>query len=79
MDYKLKVNHLTAGKENFKLFERTYNEQQRKLRARVHMKVSADFIEEIARLEAIIDRFKHPFGDDQATIEEYKMVSKTLL
>jgi hypothetical protein len=38
------------------------------------MKVSADFVEEISRLEAIIDRFKHPFGDDPEIIEAYKKV-----
>ena len=72
LDFQLKTKELAACRDNFKLFERTYYGEQKKLRAEVHMKVSADFVEEISRLEAIIDRFKHPFGDDQAIIESYK-------
>ena len=72
LDFQLKTKELAACRDNFKLFERTYYGEQKKLRAEVHMKVSADFVEEISRLEAIIDRFKHPFGDDPAIIESYK-------
>lgn len=40
----------------------------------LEFKVSADYAEEIARLEAIIDRFNQPFIDSSAGISEYKQV-----
>ncbi|KHJ85484.1 hypothetical protein OESDEN_14788 [Oesophagostomum dentatum] len=57
---------------NFAQFERAYREQTERLRAEVHLKVSADFSEEIMRLEAIIDRFNMPFMDTTQGIIEYK-------
>ncbi|KAK6732032.1 hypothetical protein RB195_016420 [Necator americanus] len=57
---------------NFAQFERAYREQTERLRAEVHLKVSADFSEEIMRLEAIIDRFNMPFLDTSQGIIEYK-------
>ncbi|KAK5979280.1 Transmembrane GTPase fzo-1 [Trichostrongylus colubriformis] len=57
---------------NFAQFERAYREQTERLRAEVHLKVSADFSEEIMRLEAIIDRFNMPFMDTKEGIVEYK-------
>uniref|UniRef100_A0A1I7XUD6 Dynamin-type G domain-containing protein n=1 Tax=Heterorhabditis bacteriophora TaxID=37862 RepID=A0A1I7XUD6_HETBA len=57
---------------NFAQFERAYREQTERLRAEVHLKVSADFSEEIMRLEAIIDRFNKPFIDSPEGIAEYK-------
>ncbi|VDO75602.1 unnamed protein product [Heligmosomoides polygyrus] len=57
---------------NFATFERAYREQTERLRAEVHLKVSADFSEEIMRLEAIIDRFNMPFLDTKEGIIEYK-------
>nr|CDJ93003.1 Fzo conserved region domain containing protein [Haemonchus contortus] len=57
---------------NFAQFERAYREQTERLRAEVHLKVSADFSEEIMRLEAIVDRFNMPFMDTKEGIAEYK-------
>ncbi|EYC05229.1 hypothetical protein Y032_0083g1655 [Ancylostoma ceylanicum] len=57
---------------NFAQFERAYREQTERLRAEVHLKVSADFSEEIMRLEAIVDRFNMPFLDTTQGIIEYK-------
>ncbi|KAJ1360376.1 mitofusin [Parelaphostrongylus tenuis] len=59
-------------RENFLQFERAYREQTERLRAEVHLKVSADFSEEIMRLEAIIDRFNMPFIDTKEGIMKYK-------
>ncbi|VDM52856.1 unnamed protein product [Angiostrongylus costaricensis] len=59
-------------RENFAQFERAYREQTERLRAEVHLKVSADFSEEIMRLEAIIDRFNMPFIDTKEGIVKYK-------
>ncbi|CAI4232706.1 unnamed protein product [Auanema sp. JU1783] len=59
-------------RKNFSLFETAYLEQTEHLRAEVHLKVSADFAEEILRLEAIIDRFNQPFVDSAEGIREYK-------
>ncbi|KJH40355.1 hypothetical protein DICVIV_13699 [Dictyocaulus viviparus] len=59
-------------RENFAQFERAYREQMERLRAEVHLKVSADFSEEIMRLEAIIDRFNMPFTDTKDGILRYK-------
>ena len=72
LDIQLKNKDFTLCRENFRVFEQLYIDEQRKLRAEVHMKVSADFVEEISRLEAIVDRFSHPFGDDYDTIQSYK-------
>uniref|UniRef100_A0A1I7UUB4 Dynamin-type G domain-containing protein n=1 Tax=Caenorhabditis tropicalis TaxID=1561998 RepID=A0A1I7UUB4_9PELO len=55
---------------NFTQFEKAYRDQTEQLRAEVHLKVSADFFEEIARLDAIIDRFDQPF--DGSAIAKYK-------
>ncbi|VDL77586.1 unnamed protein product [Nippostrongylus brasiliensis] len=57
---------------NFAQFERAYREQTERVRAEVHLKVSADFSEEIMRLEAIIDRFNMPFMDTKEGIAEFK-------
>ncbi|CAI5441985.1 unnamed protein product [Caenorhabditis angaria] len=57
---------------NFSTFEKAYREQTERLRAEVHLKVSADFFEEIARLDAIIDRFEEPFDGSSAGMTKYK-------
>ncbi|CAD6199928.1 unnamed protein product [Caenorhabditis auriculariae] len=57
---------------NFSQFEKAYREQTERLRAEVHLKVSADFFEEIARLESIIDRFNEPFNASSDGIAKYK-------
>uniref|UniRef100_A0A914I893 Dynamin-type G domain-containing protein n=1 Tax=Globodera rostochiensis TaxID=31243 RepID=A0A914I893_GLORO len=72
LEFQLKTKEFANCRDNFKFFERTYYTEQHKLRSEVHMKVSADFLDEIGRLEAIIDRFKHSFVDDPELIGEYK-------
>ncbi|KAF7634030.1 Dynamin-type G domain-containing protein [Meloidogyne graminicola] len=72
LDFQLKTKEHEASAKKFKLFERTFTEEQKKMRSEVLMKVSSDFEEEIARLEAIVDHFKHPFVDDPVSIQEYK-------
>ncbi|CAO4365764.1 unnamed protein product [Caenorhabditis nigoni] len=57
---------------NFTQFEKAYREQTEQLRAEVHLKVSADFFEEIARLDAIIDRFDQPFDGSSSGMAKYK-------
>uniref|UniRef100_A0A8R1DQM5 Dynamin-type G domain-containing protein n=1 Tax=Caenorhabditis japonica TaxID=281687 RepID=A0A8R1DQM5_CAEJA len=57
---------------NFTQFEQAYREQTERLRAEVHLKVSADFFEEISRLDAIIDRFEQPFDGSNVGIAQYK-------
>lgn len=42
--------------------------------SQVHLKVSADFYDEITRLEAIIDRFNERFEDNPKSIAAYKQV-----
>lgn len=41
----------------------------------VHLKVSADFYEEMQKLESIIDRFDNKFIDEQVSIKNYKKVN----
>uniref|UniRef100_A0A914LZF1 Dynamin-type G domain-containing protein n=2 Tax=Meloidogyne incognita group TaxID=654580 RepID=A0A914LZF1_MELIC len=72
LDFQLKSKEHEASAKKFKSFERTFTEEQSKMRSEVHMKVSSDFEEEVARLEAIVDHFKHPFVDDPVSIQEYK-------
>ncbi|KAL3093220.1 hypothetical protein niasHT_022670 [Heterodera trifolii] len=72
LEFQLKTKEFASCRDNFKFFERTYFTEQQKLRSEVHLKVSADFLDEIGRLEAIIDRFKHPFVDDPELISDYK-------
>ncbi|CAL2033298.1 hypothetical protein CAEBREN_31572 [Caenorhabditis brenneri] len=57
---------------NFTQFEKAYRDQTEQLRAEVHLKVSADFFEEIARLDAIIDRFDQPFDGSSSGMAKYK-------
>uniref|UniRef100_F1KVN3 Transmembrane GTPase fzo-1 n=1 Tax=Ascaris suum TaxID=6253 RepID=F1KVN3_ASCSU len=68
---------------NWKQFERSVINESQRLRAEVHLKVAADFHEEIYRLEAIIDKFDYKFVDEPKFISEYKralaeFVDKTL-
>nr|CAD2181222.1 unnamed protein product [Meloidogyne enterolobii] len=72
LDFQLKSKEHEESAKKFKSFERTFTEEQSKMRSEVHMKVSSDFEEEVARLEAIVDHFKHPFVDDPVSIQEYK-------
>ena len=74
LDFQLKSKEHEESAKKFKSFERTFTEEQSKMRSEVHMKVSSDFEEEVARLEAIVDHFKHPFVDDPVSIQEYKRV-----
>lgn len=69
---KRNTQRFSDCRENFAQFERAYREQMERLRAEVHLKVSADFSEEIMRLEAIIDRFNMPFIDTKEGIIKYK-------
>ncbi|CAJ0959622.1 unnamed protein product, partial [Mesorhabditis belari] len=59
-------------RHNFSAFEKAYREQTEGLQAEVHLKVSADYYEEIQRLAAIIDKFNRPFVDTPQSIAEYK-------
>uniref|UniRef100_A0A915LWX8 Dynamin-type G domain-containing protein n=1 Tax=Meloidogyne javanica TaxID=6303 RepID=A0A915LWX8_MELJA len=72
LDFQLKSKEHEESAKKFKSFERTFTDEQSKMRSEVHMKVSSDFEEEVARLEAIVDHFKHPFVDDPVSIQEYK-------
>lgn len=58
-----------------------YYVEQKKVRSEVHFKVSADFHEEIYRLRAMFDKFKHNggFSDDPTQIKIYKEVQRKLL
>ncbi|VDK26674.1 unnamed protein product [Anisakis simplex] len=64
---------------NWKEFERNAIVEVKRLRAEVHLKVSADFYEEIYRLEAIIDKFDYKFVDEPRFIKDYKKVLFLLL
>ncbi|CAJ0562137.1 unnamed protein product, partial [Mesorhabditis spiculigera] len=71
-ELKESTNEFNACRENFAAFEKAYREQSEMLRAEVHLKVSADFHEEIQRLSAIIDKFNRPFLDSPKDINAYK-------
>ena len=49
-------------RERFRQFEIKYQAEQKRVRAEVHLRVSADFYEEISRLESIFDRFRYDLG-----------------
>lgn len=74
MDFKLKHKEFQECRNNFLRLEESFLLERKKVREEVHLKVSADFHEEISRLEAIIDRFNEPFFDDVSKISEYKQV-----
>ena len=74
LEFQLKSKEFETCLENFKSFERTYHQEQRKMRVEVNLKVSADFAEEVSRLEAIFDRFVGEFTDDPLGIANYKEV-----
>ncbi|VDK77947.1 unnamed protein product [Litomosoides sigmodontis] len=57
---------------NWKEFERFAVVESQRLRNEVHLKVSADFYEEMQKLESIIDRFDYRFIDEPVSIEDYK-------
>jgi len=65
-------DELQSGIRAFRHFEELCKRQGENLRAEVHLKVAADFTEEIQRLESIIDKFDHNFVDDAQKIVEYK-------
>ncbi|VDK27512.1 unnamed protein product [Gongylonema pulchrum] len=71
-DYAVKETTFRNCLGNWKNFEKSAIVELQRLRNEVHLKVSADFYEEIQRLEAIIDRFDSKFLDEPAFIEEYK-------
>lgn len=72
LEYQLKSKELTECRDNFLKFEQKYLEQQKRIRAEVHLRVSTDFHEEVNRLESIIDNFDHRFVDEPAHVSEYK-------
>lgn len=76
LNLQLKNQELEVCRERYRAFELKYQMELKRLRAEVHLKVSADFYEEISRLESIFDRFKCEFGDDRAQIERYKQVRR---
>uniref|UniRef100_A0A915PN07 Dynamin-type G domain-containing protein n=1 Tax=Setaria digitata TaxID=48799 RepID=A0A915PN07_9BILA len=57
---------------NWKEFERFAVVESQRLRNEVHLKVSADFYEEMQKLESIIDRFDEKFIDEPVSIRDYK-------
>jgi hypothetical protein len=65
-------------REKFAGFEKRYFEQQKSVRAEVHLKVAADFSEEVRRLESIIDRFNERFIDENENIQKYKQVCQLI-
>jgi len=76
LDLELKTKEFFSCRENFRTFEQKYHQEQKKIRAEVHLKVYSDFHEEIARLESIFDRFSEcEFADNPETIDAYKKVS----
>ncbi|CAB3411162.1 unnamed protein product [Caenorhabditis bovis] len=66
------TNIFNECRVNFAQFEKAYRDQTERLRSEVHLKVSADFFEEISRLDAIIDRFDEPFDGSSGGIAKYK-------
>ncbi|MFH4976209.1 hypothetical protein AB6A40_002918 [Gnathostoma spinigerum] len=58
--------------QKWKVFSHNYIEEAKKLRNEVHLKVSADFHEEIYRLEAIMDKFDYRFDDNPKMLVEYR-------
>uniref|UniRef100_A0A915EKA7 Dynamin-type G domain-containing protein n=1 Tax=Ditylenchus dipsaci TaxID=166011 RepID=A0A915EKA7_9BILA len=72
LNLELKNQEFLSCRDKFRIFEQRYCAEQKRVRAEVHLKVSADFHEEISRLESIFDRFKCPFSDDPADIDNYK-------
>lgn len=72
LDFELKNKEFVDCRKNFAQFEQRYREQQQGIRQEVHLKVSADFHEEIERLVSVIDRFNEAFYDDPEKIAMYK-------
>ncbi|KAI6242947.1 Transmembrane GTPase fzo-1 [Aphelenchoides fujianensis] len=72
LESELRAKEFVECREKFAAFEKNYYGQQQTVRAEVHLKVAADFAEEISRLESIIDRFSEPFGDEPEQIAAYK-------
>lgn len=72
LEFELKNKEFADCRKNFAKFEQRYREQQERMRQEVHLKVSADFHEEIERLESIIDRFNVVFSDESERIQSYK-------
>uniref|UniRef100_A0A0R3RHI8 Dynamin-type G domain-containing protein n=1 Tax=Elaeophora elaphi TaxID=1147741 RepID=A0A0R3RHI8_9BILA len=71
-DYITKETKFKECLNNWKLFERFAIAESQRLRNEVHLKVSADFYEEMQKLESIIDRFDNKFVDEPASIADYK-------
>lgn len=72
LDFELKNREFGDCRKNYAEFEQRYREQQQRIRQEVHLKVSADFHEEIERLESVIDRFNEVFNDDPQSIQIFK-------
>uniref|UniRef100_A0A914UXM9 Dynamin-type G domain-containing protein n=1 Tax=Plectus sambesii TaxID=2011161 RepID=A0A914UXM9_9BILA len=70
--HRSKLSELRQSQSSFLQFETKSRENADRLRAEVHVKVSADFHDEIRRLQSIIDSFDEKFVDDPACIAEYK-------
>lgn len=71
LNSELKKEEFKKCRNNFEIFEKKYHTQQQNIGAEVHLKVGADFSEEILRLEAIIDRFNDRFVDNPDQIKAY--------
>ncbi|CAG9537587.1 unnamed protein product [Cercopithifilaria johnstoni] len=72
LDYTNKEAVFKECLNNWKEFERFAVVESQRLRNEVHLKVSADFYEEMQKLESIIDRFDNKFIDEPVSIEGYK-------
>ncbi|VDK78247.1 unnamed protein product [Onchocerca ochengi] len=72
VNYTAKEAEFKNCLDKWKEFERFAVIESQRLRNEVHLKVSADFYEEIQKLESIIDRFDSKFVDEPVSIEDYK-------
>ncbi|KAI6194199.1 Transmembrane GTPase fzo-1 [Aphelenchoides besseyi] len=72
LESELRAKEFVECRDKFAAFERNYYKQQQTISAEVHLKVAADFAEEICRLDSIIDRFNDRFVDDPENIAAYK-------
>ncbi|VDN59456.1 unnamed protein product [Dracunculus medinensis] len=71
-NYCNREEEFKQGLNSWKEFERFAITESQRLKNEVHLKVSADYYEEIFRLESIIDKFDGKFIDEPSCILQYK-------
>lgn len=71
-EYTAAENAFKLCLQNWTEFERNFIGEARRLQFEVHLKVSADFTEEINSLGKIIDKFDYKFIDNPQSIKMYK-------